>query len=38
MTSASALIRAAATEPCLPWPRHVLAPADWAQMAAALAG
>jgi Ni,Fe-hydrogenase III large subunit len=37
MTSASALIRATATEPCLPWPRHVLAPADWVQMAAALA-
>jgi Ni,Fe-hydrogenase III large subunit len=37
VTRASALIRAAATEPCRPWPRHVLAPADWAQMAAALA-
>ncbi len=37
MTNASAAIRAAATEPCLPWPRHVLTPAEWAQMAAALA-
>jgi Ni,Fe-hydrogenase III large subunit len=35
--NASALIRSAATEPCLPWPRHVLPPADWAQMAAVLA-
>jgi Ni,Fe-hydrogenase III large subunit len=35
--NASALIRAAATEPCRPWPRHVLAPADWEHMAAALA-
>jgi Ni,Fe-hydrogenase III large subunit len=34
---ASALIRAAATEPCQPWPRHVLAPNDWTDMAAALA-
>jgi Ni,Fe-hydrogenase III large subunit len=34
---ASALIRAAVTEPCLPWPRHVLSPPDWAQMAEALA-
>ena len=37
MTGASALIRAAASEPCRPWPRHVLAPDDWARMAAALA-
>jgi Ni,Fe-hydrogenase III large subunit len=35
--NALALIRAAATEPCLPWARHVLTPSDWAQMAAALA-
>jgi Ni,Fe-hydrogenase III large subunit len=37
MTQASAFIWAAATEPCLPWPRHVLLPEDWARMAAALA-
>ena len=36
--SASALIRSAATEPCRPWPRHMLAPSDWTEMAAALAG
>jgi Ni,Fe-hydrogenase III large subunit len=35
--NASALIRSAATEPCFPWPRHVLTSAEWAQMAAALA-
>jgi Ni,Fe-hydrogenase III large subunit len=35
--SASASIRAAASEPCLPWPRHVLAPPQWADMAEALA-
>jgi Ni,Fe-hydrogenase III large subunit len=35
--NASALIRAAPTESCFPWPRHVLTPAEWAQMAAALA-
>jgi Ni,Fe-hydrogenase III large subunit len=34
--NASALIRATATRPCLPWQRHVLPPDDWAQMAAAL--
>ena len=33
---ASALLRAAATEPCHPWPRHVLSREDWTQMAAAL--
>jgi hypothetical protein len=37
MMDASALIRATETEPCLPWARHVLAPADWARMAAMLA-
>jgi Ni,Fe-hydrogenase III large subunit len=37
MTQASAFIWAAATEPCQPWPRHVLLPEDWARMAAALA-
>ena len=35
--NASVLIRAAATEPCLPWPRHILGQAEWAQMAEALA-
>jgi Ni,Fe-hydrogenase III large subunit len=35
--SASALIRAAATESCLPWHRHVLSPSGWAHMADALA-
>ncbi len=34
--TASAIIRAGPTEPCRPWPRHVLAPSDWADMAAAL--
>jgi Ni,Fe-hydrogenase III large subunit len=38
MTQASAFIRAAGTEPCQPWPRHVLLPEDWARMSAALAG
>ena len=37
MTTASAIIRDAETEPCLPWPRHVLPPAEWARMATALA-
>jgi Ni,Fe-hydrogenase III large subunit len=31
------IIRAAGAEPCRPWPRHVLAPPDWAAMVAALA-
>ena len=35
---ASALVRAAVTEPCRPWPRHVLSHEDWTQMAALLAG
>ena len=36
--SASLLISAARTEPCMPWPRHVLSSEEWARMAAALAG
>lgn len=36
MTDAAALIRAAPTVPCAPWPRHVLAPGDWHALAAAL--
>jgi Ni,Fe-hydrogenase III large subunit len=35
--NASGLIRAAVTEPCLPWPRHVLSSSGWARMAEALA-
>ena len=35
--SASLLISAARTEPCLPWPRHVLSHDEWARMAGALA-
>ncbi len=35
--SAAALIRAAATQPCLPVPRHVLDEAGWREMARALA-
>jgi len=31
------LIRAAAVEPCRPWPRHILSRADWESMAGALA-
>ena len=31
------LIRAAAAEPCRPWPRHILAHPDWQSMATALA-
>jgi Ni,Fe-hydrogenase III large subunit len=34
---ASALVRAAASEPCRPWSRRVLPLDEWAQMAAALA-
>ncbi|HST75998.1 MAG TPA: NADH-quinone oxidoreductase, partial [Acetobacteraceae bacterium] len=30
------LIRAGSAEPCRPWPRHVLDPAAWGAMAAAL--
>jgi Ni,Fe-hydrogenase III large subunit len=37
MTPASAIILAAAKEPCAPWPRHVLLQNEWAQMSAALA-
>ncbi len=37
MTPASAIIRNAATEACLPWPRHALSPDEWTRMAAALA-
>jgi Ni,Fe-hydrogenase III large subunit len=37
MTAASDLIRAAATQPCLPWPRRLLVPGEWTRMAAALA-
>jgi Ni,Fe-hydrogenase III large subunit len=35
--SASLPISAARTEPCLPWPRHVLSHDEWVRMAAALA-
>ncbi len=35
MTEASVIIRNAATEPCRPWPRYVLPPAEWARVAAA---
>jgi Ni,Fe-hydrogenase III large subunit len=35
--SALGIIRASPTAACLPWPRHVLHPASWVQMAAALA-
>jgi Ni,Fe-hydrogenase III large subunit len=38
MTSASALIRLGAAEPCAPWQRHDLPQDDWARMVAALAG
>ena len=31
------LIRAAATEPCQPWPRHMLSQSDWMGLIAALA-
>src|SRR6185437_1889842 len=31
------IIAAAGTEPCNPWPRHVLSRPDWAAMAGALA-
>ena len=34
--TASARIRAAATAPCRPWPRHVLTPGEWQAMAADL--
>ena len=34
---AAAIIRAAQSVPCQPWPRHVLAVAEWQAMAAALA-
>lgn len=37
MTAAD-LIREAGTEPCQPWPRHLLSRTDWGAMAAALAG
>src|SRR5690349_15123321 len=36
--TASALIRAAPTEPGAPWPVHVLPPAGWHEMATALTG
>ena len=35
--NAAALIEAAPAVACQPWPRHVLPPAEWAAMAAALA-
>ncbi len=35
--SASAIIRAAPTEACQPWPRHVLVTEEWQLMSAALA-
>jgi len=35
--SALAIIRASPTAACLPWPRHLLHPASWAQLAASLA-
>jgi Ni,Fe-hydrogenase III large subunit len=35
MSEAAALIRAVPTEPCAPWPRHVLTPEVWQAMAAA---
>jgi Ni,Fe-hydrogenase III large subunit len=35
--TATEIIRAAAAEPCRPWPRHTLPQFDWAAMAAALA-
>lgn len=37
MSDALALIRAAPTVPCAPWPRHVLTPQDWRALVAALA-
>jgi Ni,Fe-hydrogenase III large subunit len=36
MSTASAIIRAAPTEPCRPWPRHLLLGEEWRAMAAAL--
>ena len=35
--TASDMLRAAPTEPCRPWPRHILAPGAWRAFAAALA-
>ncbi len=37
MSTAADIIRAAPTEPCHPWPRHLLAGEQWLAMAAALA-
>ena len=37
MSKAADLIRAAPTEPCHPWPRHLLADEPWRAMVAALA-
>ena len=34
--SASDILRQAPTAPCAPWPRHVLTPAAWAELVAAL--
>ena len=36
MSSAAAIIRATATEPCHPWPRHLLTGDQWRALAAAL--
>ena len=38
MTGIADMVRAGFSTPCRPWPRHVLDPAAWRAMAAALAG